>query len=102
MRRYRVETAPSPEADIIDSFVWGCEVWGVEEAVAWANEIWRRILKNLSTSPLKYHLAPKRVESGRDYRQMIVDRYRVIFHIEGSTVRVIHVTGSFVDPEQRD
>ena len=100
MKRYSVETTPSAEADIIESFVWGCETGGVENAVSWANEIRTRILKNLSSSPHKYAIAPERDGSGRDYRQMIVARYRVIFYVEGKMVRVVHVTGSFIDPEQ--
>ena len=100
MKGYSVETTPSAEADIMDSFVWGCEAWGVENAVSWANELRTRILKSLSSSPLKYAIAPERDGSGRDYRQMIVGRYRVIFYVEGKVVWVVHVTGSFVDPEQ--
>jgi plasmid stabilization system protein ParE len=100
MKRYSVEITPSAEADIIESFIWGFETWGVDRAVSWANELRARILKNLSASPLKYPVAPERDGSGREYRLMIVGRYRVIFHVRDSTVFVIHVTGSFVDPEQ--
>lgn len=97
MRRYSVETTPSAEADIIDSFIWGCTEWGVSEAENWANELRAAILKNLSTFPLKYPVAPDDDGSGREYRQMIIGRYRVLFHIESSIVRIIHVRGSFVD-----
>jgi plasmid stabilization system protein ParE len=98
MRRYSVETTPSAEADIIDSFIWGISEWGVEEAENWANELRDLILKNLSTSPLKYPVAPDDDGSGNEYRQMIVGRYPVIFHVESDMVRIIHVTGPFIDP----
>ncbi|MBX7062507.1 MAG: type II toxin-antitoxin system RelE/ParE family toxin [Pyrinomonadaceae bacterium] len=102
MKRYRVETTLKAETDIVDSFIWGSETWGVEEAIGWANELRTRILKNLSNFPFKYPVAPERDGSGREYRQMIVGRYRVIFHIEKSVVRVVHVIGSFVDETQEE
>ncbi len=100
MRLYSVETTLSAEADIIDSFIWGCSEWGVEEAENWANELRVLILKNLATFPLKYPIAPDDDGSGREYRQLIVGRYRVIFHIESGIVRIIHVRGSFADPNK--
>jgi plasmid stabilization system protein ParE len=100
MKRHSVETTPSAEADIIDSFIWGCSEWGVEEAENGANKLRGRILKNLSTFPLKYPVAPDDDGSGREYRQMIVGRYRVLFHVESSVVRIIHVRGPFVDPSK--
>lgn len=102
MKQYSVETTPSSEADIIDSFIWGCGEWGVEAAEHWANDLRTGILKNLSTFPLKYPLAPDVDESGREYRQMVVGRYRVLFHIDQLVVRIIHVSGSFVDPNKED
>lgn len=86
MKRYSVEITPSAEADIINSFIWGCEAWGTEAAVSWANELRARVLKNLSASPLKYAAAPERDGSGREYRQMIAGRYRVIFLVDGNVV----------------
>lgn len=96
MKRFSVETTPSAEADIIESFVWGCEEWGVEEAERWANKLRTLILKNLSTFPQKYPVAPEHDGSGRQYRHMTVGRYRVIYHIDKTVVRVIHVRGAFV------
>lgn len=101
MKRYAVETTPSAEADIIESFIWGSEEWGVEEVERWANDLRSSILKNLGTFPLKYPVAPERDGTGRSYRQMMVGRYRVIFHVDKLVVRIIHVTGSFVDPNQK-
>jgi plasmid stabilization system protein ParE len=98
MNRFAVETTPSAEADIIDSFIWGCGAWGVEEAENWANELRSLVLKNLSTFPRKYPVASTDDGSGREYRQMIVGRYRVLFHIDKQVVWVIHVRGPFVDP----
>lgn len=33
---------------------------------------------------------------------MIITRYRVLFEVEGRTVRVMHLRGSYVDTEYRD
>jgi len=100
MRRYSVETTPSAEADIIDSFIWGCTEWGVREAEVWANELRAVMLKNLSTFPLKYPVAPDDDGSGHEYRQLTVGRYRVLFHIESRIVRIIHISGPLVDPNK--
>lgn len=33
---------------------------------------------------------------------MIIGRYRVLFEIEGKLVRVMHLRGSYLGPEQHD
>lgn len=97
MKRYLVVTTPSAEADIIDSFIWGCENWSVEMAQEWALDIRSSIENDLSLFPLRFPMAPDDDGSGRQYRHMFVGRYRVIFHIEDDIVRVVHVRGAFVD-----
>ena len=96
MKRYLVVIAPSAEADIAESFIWGSENWSVERALGWVIDLRTSIENDLASFPVRFPIAPDDDGSGRQYRHMFVGRYRVIFHIEGNVVRVIHVRGAFV------
>jgi len=95
MKRYSVIITPTAEADIVDSFIWGCYEWGITDAQKWAQDISDAILTRLSTFPMRFPLAPDKDGSKNEYRHLFVGRYRVIFHIEKQTVWVIHVRGAF-------
>jgi len=90
MKKYLVVITPSAEADIIDSFIWGCSEWGIEAAQKWANEIRSHILKNLSTFPLKYPIVFGS-KNRSPIRKMVVGRYRILFQIKKSEVYVLYV-----------
>ena len=101
MKSFPVIIAPSAEADIIKSFIWGCDRWGIEAAQKWAQSIKRDILSKLSLMPLRYPIAPESEELGLELRQMISGRYRVLFYIKQNEVRVAHVRGPFVADEDQ-
>lgn len=95
--KYKVEIAPSAEKDIDIAYVWGCEQWGIVQAKKWMRDLMVS-LRGLSSFPLRYALAPESDEVGeanRETRQMVFQRYRVLFEVVESTVRVIHFRGAY-------
>ena len=102
MKCFAVIISPSAEADILDSFIWGCDQWGVEAAQKWARNLRSNIVDKLSVMPLRYPVAPETEEIGIELRQMTSGRYRILFRIEMNTVRVAHVRGAFDADEDEE
>ena len=101
-KRYRVVFTERAKRDFDSSFEWGRREWGDAAARRWYREIKAQILISLSTSPLGHPLAPETEEHGGEVRHMIISRYRVLFEVDGKTVRVMHLRGSYVGPEGRN
>lgn len=97
--KYKVKTTASAEADILRSFEWGSQNWGALTAKRWAIQLRKRFKEQLSQFPLSCPLAPDQDIREPDVRHLIVDRYRVLYEIDGSLVRVLHVRGPFVPPD---
>jgi plasmid stabilization system protein ParE len=95
MKKYRVVMHPEAEIDIISSYRWGTKNWGEERAKAWVNELRKTILTRLTSLPLRCPAAPESDELGRTVRQLIVQRYRVLFTVDKQTVTILHVRGSY-------
>jgi len=95
---YTVKIAKSAESDILRSLEWGIRNWGVTEAKGWATQVRRRIKEQLSRFPLGCPLAPDRDLEEPDVRHLIIGRYRVLFEIEGTLVRVLHLRGPHYEP----
>jgi plasmid stabilization system protein ParE len=92
--KYEVKITRSAEADILTSFEWGVRNWGVKKAKSWAIELRRSIKERLSTFPESCPLAPDKDLGQSDVRHLVMDRYRVLFEVERSTVRVLAVRGA--------
>ncbi len=92
--KYRVIIQPSAHKELRTSIAWGCEKWGVEQAQKWAQGI-RKAIASLATFPERYGLAPEQEEPSHEVRQMIFQRYRVLFPIGEKAVHVLHVRGSY-------
>lgn len=101
-KRYQVVFTDRAKRDFERSYHWGRGEWGDAAALKWYREIKSKIMRSLSTFPLGHPLAPESEEHGSDIRHMIITRYRVLFEVEGRTVRVMHLRGSYVDTEYRD
>lgn len=95
MTDFIVVIVPSAEEDITESFLWGCEFWGVETAIDRVNDLRTAIEEQLSRFPNRFARAPDDDGTDRELRQFLAGRYRVIFHIREETVFVIHVRGPF-------
>lgn len=101
MKKYSVTITRSAQADIINSFVWGCREWGRGAANRWAAELRSTIKQRLSSHPMSCPLAPDRDLSEPDIRQLIIGRYRVLFEIVETGVRVLNVRGAFTGNFQK-
>ena len=97
MKRYAVIFEDSAQADVRESYDWGCRVWGSKrEAQQWVRQLRTAVSKQLRVLPKGFPLAPEDDEFSEEIRQMVVGRYRVLFTIKGRKVHVLHVRGAYV------
>ena len=73
MRRYVVVFEESAQADVRESFEWGCRVWGKKQAQQWARELRAAVSRQLSLVPRGFRLAPENEDFSEEIRQMIAD-----------------------------
>jgi plasmid stabilization system protein ParE len=96
MAKYRVVVHPDAEIDIASSYQWGKETWGEDQAKTWANKLRRSISNRLTTLPLACPVAPESEELGLPVRQLVIQRYRVLFLVNQRTVTILHVRGPYI------
>src|SRR5438046_1764819 len=93
MKKYSVIFHSEAETDINSIYQSGRRVWGDDQANAWARELQRAIKLPLTSLPLSCALAPESEGLGIAVRQLIVQRYRVLFIVEKRTATILHVRG---------
>ena len=96
MKKYSVIFHPDAETDVSSSYQWGRRVWGDIQAKAWAQELQCAIKLRLTSIPLSCPLAPESDDLGIEVRQLIEQRYRVLFIVENKTAMILHVRGPYV------
>ena len=96
MKRYKVIFHPLAEQDLRTSFGWGVAVWGKTQAKRWLHKFYATCKKRLSRFPESCSIAQDSEDLGRELRQFVIDRYRVIFTIKDDTVIVLYVRGAYV------
>jgi plasmid stabilization system protein ParE len=102
MKRYAVVFEDSSQADVRESYDWGCRVWGKREAQNWVRQLRTAVSQQLAVVPKAFPLAPEDDEFAEEIRQMVIGRYRVLFTIRDRKVHVLHVRGPYADPVNRD
>jgi len=95
MKRYTVVFEESAQADVRKSYDWGYRFWGKKEAQRWVRELRTTVLRQLSILPKGFPVAPEDDEFSEEIRQMVVDRYRVLFTIRKGKVHVLHIRGPY-------
>jgi plasmid stabilization system protein ParE len=66
MKRYAVIFEDSAQADVLESYDWGCRIWGKREAQQWLRQLRTAVSKQLRVIPkvfpsrLKTTSSPKR------------------------------------------
>ena len=95
MKKYSIVLHSDAEADITSSYKWGRQVWGDQQAKTWARDLQRAIKERLTSQPLSCPLAPESEDLGSAVRQLIVQRYRVLFIVEKKTVTILHIRGPY-------
>lgn len=107
MKIHPVKFLPSAEQDLRTSYLWGVNVWGKTQADKWLKSFYAACKKRLKQFPESCPVAPESEEFGRELRQFVIDRYRVIFIIKDDVVFVLYVRGAYIgsiidDAEQSD
>ena len=51
MRKYKLIIENSAQADVQDSYDWGCRVWAKTQAQKWVRDLRTAITKRLATIP---------------------------------------------------
>ena len=97
MKKFRIEFTEEAKADIARSYDWGKSEWGISPAIRWYRALRSSVRELLVHFPLSQSIAPESDELGIEVRQLIFRRYRLIFEIDGNTVRILHLKGSFVN-----
>lgn len=95
MKRYEVIIEDSAQENVRESYDWGRRAWGKQKAQKWVRQLRTAVFKQLGVVPKAFPLAPENDEFSEEIRQMIVDRYRVLFTIRGREVHVLHVRGAY-------
>jgi plasmid stabilization system protein ParE len=95
MKKFSVIFHPDAETDISSAYQWGRRVWGEKQAKAWAQDLQRAIKLRLTSLPLSCPLAPESEDLGIAIRQLIVQRYRVLFIVEKKTITILHLRGPY-------
>ena len=95
MKSYKVEFLPSAQQDLRLSFEWGVNVWGKTQAQKWLKGFYATCKKRLKQFPQSCPIAPESEDLGRELRQFVIVRYRVIFLVKGDTVTVLYVRGAY-------
>ena len=101
MKRHAVILEESSQADVRQSYKWGCQLRGKRTAQKWARELRPAILSQLRATPNAFPLAPEDDEFAEEIRQLVVGRYRVLFTVPDLKVHVLHIRGAYVDPVNR-
>lgn len=95
MNIYQVLFTPKAEEDILESYEWGVSQWGRERAEFWMRALNAAIFERLTKYPMSCPPAPESRSASREVRHLVLDRYRIIFEISGTTVIVLRLTGPF-------
>ncbi|MEP6944867.1 MAG: type II toxin-antitoxin system RelE/ParE family toxin [Acidobacteriota bacterium] len=93
MKKFRIEFADEAKLDFAKSYDWGKRNWGQASATRWYREVRAKVREILGHFPLSQSVAPESSELDQELRQMIFRRYRVIYEIDGRTVRILHLKG---------
>ena len=98
MKRFVVTFEESAQADVRESYEWGCRVWGHRAAQKWVRELRNAVRTQLGVAPNAFPLAPEDSEFTEELHQMVIGRYRLLFTIKERRVHVLHPRGAYVDP----
>jgi plasmid stabilization system protein ParE len=69
MKRYLVIFEDSAQADVRESYDWGCSAWGRREAQRWVRQLRTAAFKQLGVVPKAFPLAPENDEFSEEIRQ---------------------------------
>lgn len=86
---FRVEISPSALADAEEAFLW-IQQESPSKADEWYNGLVDAIL-SLENFPNRCPLAPESEDIGREIRQLLYKRHRILFGVTGDVVQVFRI-----------
>jgi|SRR5687767_1160241 len=95
MARFKVFFTPQALEEILSSYEWGLIAWGEDAAQRWLRELHECVYGRLAVFPKSCPLAPESREIGTDIRQLIFQRYRVLFQVVRNKVIILHLHGPY-------
>jgi plasmid stabilization system protein ParE len=98
---FRVEISPSALADIEEAFLW-IQQESPSTADEWYNGLVDAIL-SLENFPNRCSLASESEDIGREIRQLLYRRHRILFGVTGDVVQVFrirHTAQDRLSPEE--
>lgn len=95
MQKYNVEIPDTVFAELEEQAFYIAQD-SVDAALKWYDLMEEKI-QTLQTLPARCAVAEESRYFDFEVRQLIVGNYRVLFHIEGTTVNILHVRGSKQD-----
>ncbi len=87
--KFDVVLHPSAAAELEEAYRWIAQE-SQSSADLWYNHLLKK-MKTLQGTPNRCPPAPEGKYADENFRQLIVDRYRIIFLVDGKSVRVLHV-----------
>lgn len=94
---YDAVVESSARKNIDDAFRWMAEKISPESATLWYLDIYGA-MDSLKDCPARCGLAIENQFFKEEIRQLICGKYRILFEIDGETVRVLHVRHSARKP----
>jgi len=94
--RYRVEMSSEAEEDLREAKAY-LEKHAPEYVSEWGARM-RRAVLSLREMPQRCAFAPEKELFVLELRQLIEGSYRIVFHIDRKTVRVLHIRHSARQP----
>ena len=88
MKKYSVEI-PDSVIDEIEEYVYFIAQDSVGNALNWYEKVKVEILK-LDSLPERCAIAEENQYFDFEVRQLVIDRYRVLFRIKGNSVQILH------------
>ena len=88
MKKYSVEI-PDSVIDEIEEYVYFIAQDSVGNALNWYEKVKAEILK-LDSLPKRCTVAEESQYFDFEVRQLVIDKYRVLFRIKGNSVQVLH------------
>lgn len=95
MKSYDISFNEQALIDIERSLEWGFRNWGEERSIKWVRGLYWIVRERLSSFPYSCPIAPESAEENLTIRQLIWNRYRILFVIREDEVRVLYVRGPY-------
>jgi len=94
--KYKIVLELTAEREIAKSYQWGEKNWGISQTKKWYNSLMKAIA-GLENFPNRHPLAPESKEFNIEIRQIVFQRYRVLFIVSDDTVCVLYFRDPYHD-----